>query len=198
MTPRTITILPCILLVMFARASANDDAGRPPELKVLGRMVGEFDMVLTTKPGVWSPKGSRATFVVKSRWVLNNRFLQSEGKGTRVEGEERESIENLTMITWDPHRKEYRNAFFFASYGEGTDDWGDNSRATTGTTTSRWDDAMTTFTVSVKDDDAGITIDKVMTWTDGDHYGWTVTVKDADDGEVLMEQVCECTRRKSK
>ncbi|MEX2215079.1 MAG: hypothetical protein WD768_13170 [Phycisphaeraceae bacterium] len=167
-------------------------AERIPELKVLDRWVGEFDAEMTIKPSVFVPDGSKTKLVVKARWVLNGRFVQSEGRGERVQGDLRQSEEYLSMMTYDRRAREYQYSFCFAVHGGGADYWGGNFDTYSET---KWDERSQTMRANIKDERTGNTVEAATHWIDNDHYEWGAVTKDKD-GNVLMDQTGKGTRRK--
>jgi hypothetical protein len=169
------------------------DPARPPELKVLDRWVGRWDMQLTTKPGPWLPEGVKGTFTATIAWDLNDRFVRCDAKGQSVRGERKVDDAFLWICTWSPQRQEYRSWVFWSAAG--AEDapagvWDGNPVAS-----ATWDEATRTMTTKMEDKESGITSVGVTRWTDDDHHEFTNTVKDAN-GEVLMEQSGKASRRK--
>src|SRR6267142_3908583 len=85
---------------MWARAA--EDEGRPAELKVLDRWVGDWDMEVTVKPGAANPQGSKSMFKSGIRWALNDRFLICEAKGEGTSGEHKFADAFIWICTHDP------------------------------------------------------------------------------------------------
>lgn len=49
---------------------------KPPELKVLERLIGTWDATAVFKVAEWTPNEVRTTSKVTRQWVLNGRFIQ--------------------------------------------------------------------------------------------------------------------------
>ena len=154
--PTTASLILAVL--MHADVRGQEPNVPPPEMKVLGRLVGTWDHEQIVKV----PEETRSTnFVAKLEFVLGGRFVQAngtfddQGKPTFTE-----------MYTYDSNRRTYRYWFFMSSgfYMESTGTW-DESRqtltftnrlpgGTTGVTTLRFSDE-TTFVYSVVGTDPG-------------------------------------------
>ncbi len=181
----------CVSSFFAGRAVAADE-DRPDELKVLDLWVGEFDAVMTIKPGVWVPNGSETKLKVKAEWALNGRFLRTEGKGVRHEGGQKRQSAFMSITTYDRQRQAYVGTVYFSVLGGGHDYWGGGFNQTTRST---WNAATRTMTTETKDPDGGFTVSGTMKWIDDDHYQWTSVTKDAD-GNIMMEQMGKGVRRK--
>lgn len=82
----------------------------PAELKVLDRMIGDWDAVSTMKPAEWTPEGGRSTMIIKREWILNGRFVMDTPIHSNGQ-------EGMTIIGFDPNQKVYQG-WRFNSEGE--------------------------------------------------------------------------------
>jgi uncharacterized protein DUF1579 len=86
----------------YAQEAKRDLFGRPqpkpPQLQVLERLQGNWDVTTTTR----APKALTATYVETYEWVLDQRFLRGE-TSRKVDGSQ-----DIFMTTFDPATKFYR------------------------------------------------------------------------------------------
>jgi hypothetical protein len=171
-------ILPlAALIALSAGAARADDPPKPPELKVLDRLVGTWDEVLTNKPTEWTPKAERSTSVTKKSWALGGRFVRMEGAWMPAK------TEFVSYITFDPSTREYRTWYFDAA----------NSMPR-GSTRGTWDEAARTITWAGTDE-AGNKMTGKTTFHDADTQEWTVVTTDPG-GKVVLDLTGKITRRK--
>ena len=121
--PTTAALIMAVL--MHADVRGQESNAPPPEMKVLGRLVGTWDHEQIVKV----PEETRSTnFVAKLEFVLGGRFVQAngnfddQGKPTFTE-----------MYTYDSNRRTYRYWFFMSSgfYWETTGTWDESSQTFT-------------------------------------------------------------------
>jgi hypothetical protein len=166
-------------LVMSTNVSpAQDDKDekqppRPPELKVLEKLVGTWDWETIAKPAVWTPEEVRAKGTLTRDWVLNRRFLQEKGGNA--------DNPSVCMFTYDTNKKAYRFWMFNAA---------GNSLELTG----QWNE--TTRTMTWKGDVGnGITTSGPMRFVDDDTTEWTAIARDSE-GKVYHHMEGKVKRRK--
>jgi hypothetical protein len=166
-----------LLAISFpGQQTSAAEPGKPPELKVLERFVGTWDVEAITKPTVWTPTEKREKCVEYNELVLDGWFLHGSSKS--VDGK----ISAIVMNTYDPVRKEYRIRRF--TPGGLCDEL-----------TGQWDEAASTLTVR-GDLGHGITLTAAFHLTDEDHREYHVVAKDGD-GKVYFDVQATVTRRKS-
>ena len=166
-----------LLAVSFAAARAEDPPKPSPELKILGRMVGTWDEVLTNKPTEWIPTANRSTSITKKSWALDNRFVKMEGVWNPAK------TEFVSYAAFDPATKEYRQWYFDAS--------GVMPR---GNTRGTWDERTKTINWTGTDESGNKTISKTR-YIDDDTHEWTVVTTDPK-GKVVLDLHGKNTRRK--
>ncbi len=174
-------IRPFAMLVVLVGATtvlAQDAKQPPPELKILGGMVGVWEEVMTNKPTELMPTAGKSTSVTKKAWSLDNRFVRMEGVW------EPAKTQFLSLATYDPISKEYRNWYF--------DSAGIMPR---GTLHGAWDDAAKTITWT-GEDEFGNKSRGVTKFVDEDTHEWTLVMTDPN-GKVIIDVQARNTRRKS-
>jgi len=114
-----------ILAVLMHADVWGQDSNAPPEMKVLERLVGTWEVETIVK--VPEETGSDK-LVVKREMVLGGRFVQEMG------GSDDKGKPNfMGMYTYDSNRKTYRRWFFLSGgfYTEGTGTWDESSQTFT-------------------------------------------------------------------
>jgi len=139
-------------------------APRPPELKVLDRLIGTWDTERIMKPAAWTPKEVRTTAKFTREWVLGGRFVQAKQSIS-------DGSELIVMHTFDVQKKAYRY-WVFGSDGNASE------------TSGQWDPAAETFSWRTDLAD-GMTITLSLHLIDADTQEWTLVVKDAG-GQVCL------------
>jgi hypothetical protein len=146
----------------------------PPELKVLQRLAGTWDVKGISRPAAWTPKEVRTTSKVTRKWVLDGRFLQDNSEIS-------DGTESISLLTYDPQKKAYRS-WWFSSQG--------NSSKSTG----QWGAAAETmsFTADLGD---GLTSRDSVRFLDQDRHDWHVVVRDRD-GKLYFDGAWKVARHK--
>lgn len=80
-------------------------ADLPSELKVLDRMIGEWNLVQIQKPASWTPGGGRTTSKIERHWILDGRLVME----TAIISD---GTENMSLFGFDPQNKVYRSWWF--------------------------------------------------------------------------------------
>ncbi|MCO6459554.1 MAG: DUF1579 family protein [Pirellulaceae bacterium] len=145
----------------------------PAELKVLGRMIGEWDTVTVQRPAEWTPAGGRSTAKITREWILNGRFVMDTS--THSSGDE-----SIAILGYDPGQKTYRS-WWFNSLGHRNDSRG------------QWDEASKTLAYQSKLED-GKAMRSQVRFADASQEVWQFQVTDAD-GKVYLEMEITATRR---
>jgi len=147
-------------------AAADDPAPRPaltPELKVLGRFVGDWTERIEF-PGKQVVKG-----VGHTRWILRRTYIESIFRVTLPDGQ---IMQHLSLFTWDPQKKVYRTWMF-----------------SPGTlpmeSTAAWDAASGTFSSTSKPDARGMVTISESRFINGNVIRWTVESR-GKDAKVLF------------
>jgi hypothetical protein len=191
--PSVAAFLLVTLLILAAQVGAadNDAAARPPELTVLDRWVGEWDMEAQIKSNAFFPAGSKSTFKATIRWAINDRFVRCEADGSGSQGERKFKDAFSWVCTWDPNSKTYVSVVFWANVAPGGDaQWGGGDRAT-----GTWDEAAKTLTTRSGDLGGGMRSKGVTKWIDADHHEFVTRLTDAN-GKLVMEMAGKAARRK--
>lgn len=146
---------------------------KPPELKVLDRLLGSWNVECTEKEG---ERETRITGTATTEWILGGHFLQ--WKGTRNPG----GIENTQIIGFDPVKKQYTMWYF------------DSAGISVGPVGGQWDENEKTLTWrgTFQDDVSFVNRERFV---DSDTTEWHFTVS-RTDGTVLFEQQGKSTRKK--
>ena len=179
-----------ILAALVAPANAADEENRSPELKVLDRWVGEWDMEASIKPNDFLPQGSKSTYKTSIAWTVNARLLRCDAQGQGAQGERKFKDAFSWMITFDPRAKSYTSVVFWANVGGGGDDWGGGQSGA-----GQWDEKARTMTIRTVEPNSGIVTNSVTVWSDADTHSFVTTVTDST-GKVLMEMSGKAKRRK--
>jgi hypothetical protein len=151
------------------------EPAKPPELKVLERFVGTWNVEAVTKPAVWTPTEKREKCVEYNEMVLDGWFLHGSSKS--ADGK----TSAIVMNTYDPVNKEYRIRRF-------------TSGGLCDELTGQWDESTSTLTVR-GDLGHGITLNAAFHLTDEDHREYHVVAKDGE-GKVYFDVQATVTRRK--
>jgi hypothetical protein len=173
---RTGNILGLLLTVGVAVALGEEVPGRtakPPELKVLERLIGKWNTECTEKQG---EKETRITATMTTDWMLDGSFLQC--KGTRNPGK----TENIQIIGFDSVKGEYRMWYF------------DSLGAAVGPVGGQWDENSKTLTwrgTPQRD----VSLVNRERFVDNDTIEWRLVVSN-NDGTVSLEQQGKSIRRK--
>ena len=161
--------LPVIAFAVLAVLVTVDVRGQepsaaPPEMKVLRRLVGTWEVLHINKVAKWTPKETRLTNTSKKQLILGGRFVRAEG-GFDAEGKPT----NMEMFTYDPDKRTYLWWYFDAQ---------GNASESTGT----WDESSQTLTFRAK---PGSRLTGVMTYRflDETTFDWEIVAKDPG-GEV--------------
>ena len=163
--------------LMFAEdkdAKENQPPPKPPELKVLDRLVGTWNSETINKVAEWTPKELRTTGTLTREWVLGGRFLQEKGSGS-------DGLAVIAMFTYDVQKKAYR-VWHFNADGSAFDG------------TYQWDEASQTFSSRSEAGD-GKTSTVTLHIIENDAHEWKVTIQDKD-GKVYLDLGGKCTRKK--
>jgi hypothetical protein len=150
-----------VAVLMRTNVRGQEPSAPPPEMKVLEKLVGTWNVEQTVKV----PEESRSTnLVVKREVVLGGRFVQERG-GFDDKGKP----SFAGMYTYDSNRRTYRYWLFLSGggYSESTGTWDERSRTLTfknkpswggtGVITLRFPDE-TTFAFSIVSRDPGGTV----------------------------------------
>lgn len=104
---RLLLALACFAFVPSAAIADDGPAPEVPELAILSRFVGEFDLESTG--GSLGLSGGES----KGVWILGGRFVELNGKMTSADGVT--SIEVKTIYTYDTQAGIYRSWTFTAN-----------------------------------------------------------------------------------
>ena len=148
-------------------------ADLPAELKVLDRMIGEWNLVHIQKPAAWTPDGGRTTSKIERQWILDCRFVME----TAIVSDGRE---NMSLFGFDPQNKGYRSWWF-------------SSDGNRNTSTGSWNEQAQTMSF-VTDLDDGIKIRSSGRFADPNHEVWEFKATDAA-GKVYLDMEITATRR---
>jgi hypothetical protein len=164
-----------IVLVLASRALAQEQGGRPEELKVYDRLKGVWEGKVTSLPAEWNRVETSGKATEEYQGALDESFVTG-----RTYGETRQTT-GLTMWGYDGGRKLYRMWYFGA-----------------GGIAIMWEGAWNeqTQTLTLRTD---ITPEIVSTATlkfiDKDTREYTVEAK-GSDGKVYQKVVAKFTRKK--
>jgi hypothetical protein len=158
--------------VSVISSAAEPTAPKPPELKVLERLVGTWNSESVSRVAVWTPVEARAKGVLTREWVLDGRFVQEKSKQSDGDA--------IVMFSFDAEKKVYR-WWLFNSHGHSME------------TQGQWDE--TTHTFMFTSDVGGLKNSSTIRFIDEDTHKWTAVVKDAQ-GKVFYDGEGKCTRRK--
>jgi hypothetical protein len=178
------------ILALVPRVNAAEEENRPPEMKVLDRWVGEWDMEASIKANDFLPQGSKSTFKTSIAWTVNGRLLRCDAQGQGAQGERKFKDAFSWMITFDPRAKSYTSVVFWANVGGGGDDWGGGQSGA-----GQWDEKAQTMTIRTVEPNSGIVTSSVTVWADAHTHSFVTTVTDPT-GKVMMEMSGKAKRRK--
>ncbi len=148
-------------------------ADLPAELKVLDRMIGEWNLVQIQKPAAWTPGGGRTTSKIERQWILDGRFVME----TAIISERRE---NMSLFGFDPQNKVYRGWWF-------------SSDGNRNTPTGSWSEQTQTMSL-LTDLDDGIKIRSSGRFVDPNQEVWEFKATDAA-GKVYLDMEITATRQ---
>lgn len=154
-------------------SQAEDAPPKPPEMKVLDRLVGKWESETISKPAEWTPKEVRGKQSITREWVLNGRYIQEKGGDAENPA--------ICMFTYDSDKKAYR---FWLFSGAG------NAMELTG----QWDEASKVMTWK-GDMGNGITTSGPMRFIDDNTVEWQAIAKDAA-GKVYHHMEGKVKRKK--
>jgi hypothetical protein len=172
---RTRITIALLIAVSAAAAFGGEGPAKPPELKVLERFVGTWDVESVSKPAVWTPKEVREKFVEVRELVLDGWFLEGKARAA-----DRKAGHFSWMMTYDVARKEYRIWLFVT--GGFSSQW-----------SGEWDEATKTLSMT-GDAGNGVTYKGTTHFIDKDHYEFRLMVTDGD-GKVYQDLKNTLTRR---
>jgi Protein of unknown function (DUF1579) len=145
-----------------------------PELKLLDRLAGTWDVTAESKKAEWTPADISIKSKVVRSWVLNRTYLQDISTGA-------DGTESISLNTYDPKRSEYR-AWWFSSEGYTSKSTGQADQ--TGNAIL-WKSTLPT----------GQTSNGSVTILDADNQVWKFIITDAAD-KVYFDCVWHCVRAK--
>lgn len=148
-------------------AVADDAPKRSPELQVLDRYVGDWEVVSTTGTGEKATNSERRT------WSRQGTFLMAEIQGQATKHEAH------FLVTYDPKAKLYKSCFI--------------SHEFTVPLVGTWDEK--TQTMRWKSPDIEFKHDAVNRFVDKDTIETRMTVT-SPEGKVVFEMSSQQTRRK--
>ena len=148
---------------------------KPPELKVLERFVGTWDVEVVIKPAVWTPTEKREKSVEVNEMSLDGWFLHGSSKTTAGK------TNAILMNTYNPAQKTYR-IWRFMSGGSCEEMRGE------------WDETASTLTITT-DLGHGITQKAAFHLIDKDRREYHIVAKDGH-GKVYLDVHGAVTRRK--
>jgi hypothetical protein len=160
---------------MHADVGGQDSSAPPPEMKVLERILGTWEIEIINRVAKWTAKETRSTITQRREKVLGGHFIQETGfddQGKTV---------NLGMFTYDSEREAYRWWFF-------------DSKGNTIEATGTWDENSQTFTYTGRPG-GGVTMVLTNRFPDRSTVDWTYTMKDAG-GEVGLRMEGKAVRKK--
>ena len=149
---------------------------RSPELQVLERFVGSWQETVQQKPAAWTPKPVTITATGTRKCVLNGSMI--ENKGIWFPGKD----EFMHLMSYDPHRKQYRQWYF------------DKDRATPQEYIGSWDGARQTFTFKGTIVE-GVSCTSTQKFVDEDTFTWTLVATDRA-GKVVLDMHGKALRNK--
>jgi hypothetical protein len=116
-------------IVVTTMATLGDEIAKttpkPPELNVLERLIGKWDVECTEKV---AGKQTRMTGTMTTEWILDGHMVQVKGMRNP------DKIENLQLIGFDPRKSEYILWYFDAAgtmIGPARGQWDEKSRTLT-------------------------------------------------------------------
>ena len=170
----TIPVLACMAMLICAARAVAEAPPKPPELKVLDKLIGDWDFKMVSKVAEWTPNEVQVTGTLTREWILDGRFVQEKGKQS-------DGVEALVTFTYDAGRKAYRS-------------WHFSSTGLISQSQGKWDEASESLLFQ-SDMDNGMTATSTLHIIDNDTHEWTAIVKDKA-GKVFFDGGGKCTRRK--
>lgn len=167
--------VPLILVLLLPlQTRAAEAPSKPPELKVLDKLVGEWTTEghVTVLDG--QPQNLKSTGAATRKWSLDGRIVEEDGKG-----DDGNSVK--VIFTYDAMRKAYR-WWYFSNSGICLE------------FTGQWNDALQTFSFQ-SDLGNGMIQTASVRFTDQDHQEWASKVID-NTGKVLFDGRGKLTRKK--
>ena len=152
----------------------KSDTPLSPEMKVLKRLIGTWDVTGVSKPAEWTPEEVRTTSKVTRTWVLNESFVLDSSKKS-------DGRESLALLTYDPQQKAYRS-WWFSSEGH------------TSKSTGAWDSVSETISFRSEFGN-GLTSRSAVRFIDDDHHDWRVVVTDGN-GKLYFDTKWTLSRSK--
>jgi hypothetical protein len=162
--------------IVSTPARADKDKEKAPELKILDRFVGTWNIELVNRVTEVNPKEVKSTGVTTFEWTLNGYFLRATGKTTAPE-----KVESLQMMSYNPTGKHFY-AWFFDSQGNVSEIAG------------QWDEDTKTMTWQATVEE-NVTMVNRLRFTDKDTIVWTMTTKD-NNNKVFVDIRGKMTRKK--
>lgn len=163
------------LLGVFAASSPTmaQDAPKPPELKVLERLIGKWDSESVSRAAEWTPKEVRAKGVLNREWVLDGRYVQETSKQSDGDA--------MVMFTYDSAKRAYRSWLF-------------NTQGHNIEVSGQYDEKSQTLTCT-SDVGNGLLNTTTIQFIDLNTHQWTAVVKDKN-GKIYFDAEGTCTRQK--
>jgi len=152
----------------------QESSAPPPDMKVLERLVGTWQVEHINRVAKWTAKETRATYVTTWKPILGGRFVQ-RGFDDEVK------LANIGIYTYDTDRKAYRR-WFFNTEGPVVEEAG------------TWDESSQTFKFTHRPG-AGVTWATTIRFVDDNTYEWSIIATDAD-GEVGLHMEGKAVRQK--
>lgn len=173
MTPKVnwLTFL-AIVCGSVISSAAEPAKSKPPELRLLERLVGNWNSESVSRVAEWTPVEARTKGILTREWVLDGRFLQENAKLSNGDF--------IVMYSFDVEKKKYRLWLF-------------HSEGITTETQGQWDESTQTFTFT--SDLNGLKHTSTIKFIDEDTHNSAAVVKDTQ-GKVLWNAECKYTRRK--
>lgn len=167
------------LFVLFSISSsrlwAADTPPKPPELKVLERLVGDWTTEATVTALNAQPQNLKTIGTATRKWILDGHFIEESAAAS--DGNE----EGKHIFTYDVAKKVYR-MWYFSSSGNTSD------------TSGQWNEATQTLSFHT-DLGNGMTDTAIIHFTDADTHEWSARVTDAA-GKVYFEGSGKLKRKK--
>jgi hypothetical protein len=178
-------------MIGVGAVKAAEEEGRPAELKVLDRWVGDWDLEITVKPSAEMPQGSKSTYKSVIRWALNDRFIKCEAQGEGTAGERKFADAFMWIITHDPRSKNYTSTVFWSTVASGEAGmWGGGQPGI-----ATWDEKEQMMTTRTQERDSGNLGIAVTQWIDKDTHRFVQSITEKN-GKVLVEMSGMARRRK--
>ena len=154
-------------LTTHRRDNLPSDFDLTPELKILNRWAGDWNVDVKFEPARWTPEGSEKTETKESKWILQNTFLEE------IRHDSKPSIGEHRALTGFDMRKRLYRTWYFDSNG--------NRNTASGT----WDEKTATMTW-MSDLDTGGQLRATDRFIDADTHEYSIVIK-RPDGELLMD-----------